>query len=352
MLHSRLIANEVLRFKEGKMHRCFPPAGLACLLPLLLVTTSFAQTAPTGQGTPNQLRANQELTPAQMSEMAIQYQPQIPEGFPLDAQHQAYIEQVLDYWQQSSVKIKRSSADFRSWDYDPEMVNFRDPGNNKLAAFRIQDGRIRFAAPDKGQYEVNRVWVFEAKEDENGNLQPNYEPIETNSVHEKWICDGTGIYEYDFENKKLYETKIPPELQGQNIIDSPLPFFLFGADKARMLERYWLRSVTPQGAEGEVWLEAWPKRAEDAGNYKKLEIILSMDDFLPRSLHLYSPSYDRVRNPQSRAFAFENRKVNDQLSGFQDFFRQFVRPNKPLGWEWVERKTTQTATTGLPPSIK
>lgn len=277
--------------------------------------------------------------------MGTQYAPQTPPGFPLDAEKQAFLVRVLDYWEQSSAKVKRSSANFRSWDYDPEFCNYRDPQkNNSLAAHRIQDGQIRFSSPDKGQYEVTKVWVFAKTKNEEGVEQVTYRPIESDNVHEKWICDGKGVYEFDYENKKLYETPIPKEMQGQNIANSPLPFFLFGAKKDEMLSRYWLRTVTPKSAEKdkEIWLEAYPKTVGDRRNYKKLEIILSVDDFLPRSLHIYAPNYDAAKNPQSRAFQFVDKKANDQLEGIRDFFGFFVRPMKPYGWDWVKRQIPNT----------
>ena len=319
------------------------------LLVLLLVPASqvYSQaTNPQGNGSgavrqgsaANQLKpAGRPLTPEEYAEIQRRYQPQVPKGFPIPEEHQAYLEKVLDYWQHKSATIKRSTASFRSWEYDPQLCQFRDPKTNKLVAHKIQDGKIRFATPDKGQYEVDKMWIFEPQKDANGQLQPSYKESTSKSVHEKWICDGKSIYEYDFENSKLYETEIPSELRGNEIVNSPLPFFLFGAQKDLMLKRYWLRPVTPRSAKNEIWLEAYPKTLTDARNYKKLEIILSTEDWLPRSLHIYAPNYDIAKNPQSRAYEFKDRRMNGQLTAIQDFFKVFVKPQKPLGWSWVKR---------------
>ena len=287
--------------------------------------------------TPEMSRSSRPLTPAEYAEMQRRYQPQVPEGFPLSKEHQEYLAKVLDYWQHKSSTIKRSTASFRSWEYDPQLCQFRDPKTNKLVAHKIQDGKIRFANPDKGQYEVEQMWVFEPKKDANGQLQPAYNASQSKSGLEKWICDGKSIYEYDFQDSRLYETEIPAQLRGNEIVNSPLPFFLFGAKKELMLNRYWLRPVTPRSAKNEIWLEAYPKTLTDARNYKKLEIILSTEDWLPRSLHIYSPNYDIAKNPQSRAYEFRDRRMNGQLTAIQDFFKVFVRPQKPLGWTWVKR---------------
>jgi hypothetical protein len=126
-------------------------------------------------------------------------------------------------------------------------------------------------------------------------------------------------------------------MQGKNLVHSPLPF-LFGASKDEILDRFWLQITTPKGVEDEYWLEAFPKRVEDARNYKKLELVLSRNDFLPSSLRLYAPNYDEEKGILvHRVFEFRNRKINDALSGIQNFTGNFIRPQTPIGWTRVER---------------
>ena len=54
------------------------------------------------------------------------------------------------------------------------------------------------------------------------------------------MCDGKSVFEYRHQDKHLVERPIPKELQGQSIVDGPLPF-LFGAEAAKLKARYWLR---------------------------------------------------------------------------------------------------------------
>jgi len=84
-------------------------------------------------------------------------------------------------------------------------------------------------------------------------------------------------------------------MQGNGLVNSPLPFFIFGADKKLILDRYWVRPLRANGVTNAYWLEAYPKRIEDARIYKKLEIVISADDFLPSSLVKYEPNYDAVK---------------------------------------------------------
>lgn len=261
---------------------------------------------------------------------------------PLPAEQEQYRDELLAYWQQSSEQIKQYTADFQRYEYDTEIVNYRDPQSNQLAAHSIGQGQIRYSSPDKGYYETTQIWDFAAPPKAPGE-EAEFKLREGEQHHERWICDGRNIYEYDFESKRLYETEIPAEMQGDGLANSPLPF-LFGANKQQLLSRYWVRVITPAGTENEYWLEAWPKRVDDARNYSRIEIIIAQEDFLPKAMHIYSPQYDPQKNNfASRYFAFENRQVNGALAKFKDFGGFFVRPQTPVlgGWQRVKRSALQ-----------
>ena len=257
--------------------------------------------------------------------------PLVPEEFRnLTPEHQKYIEDLLDVWEQSSSQVKLCTCDFERWDYNAEIVSKRDPNDNRLIAHRIVRGQIRFGNPDQAQYESSEMWSYQNPDEQNPYVQQKGD-----GDHEKWICDGKSIYEFDFVNKRVYENKIPSEMQGSGLAESPLPF-LFGAKKQQILDRYWLRIATPAGLENEYWLLAVPKRAEDAQTYSKVEIILAKEDFLPKSLHIYSKGYNPATTAVSQHVEFKNRKINGQLATIKNFMGMFVRPAKPIGWEWVE----------------
>ena len=259
----------------------------------------------------------------------------------LGADHIQFLNDLLDHWQSKSSDVKRYQCDFIRFDYEPIVVNWRDPQTNRLAAASIMTGEIRFAAPDRACYQTTQVYDFEKPPEQPGQ-DPSYKPREESHQREKWICDGKAIYEFDYENKKLYETDIPPEMQGQGLINSPLPF-LFGATKEDILNRFWVRVTTPNGVENEYWLEAYPKRIEDARNYKKLDLVLSRDElFLPIMIQIYAPNYNPKENKEvSRVFEFKNRRVNDKLTGIQNFLGWFVRPRLPMGFDRVKKNGLQ-----------
>lgn len=249
------------------------------------------------------------------------------------AAEENYRNQILDYWQESSGKIRNYKCAFRRYTTDTSIVNHRDPQTQRISAAEIATGSIFFAAPQHGRYETEQVWSFAAPP-KNPGEEPDYQLEEADAFQTKWICDGNMIYEFDFEQKRLYDTEIPKHMQGpEGLAASPIPF-LFGAKKDLLLQRYWVRVITPKGTKGEYWLEVYPKRAEDARNYSKVEVIISENDFLPKAMCLYSPQYNPAKgNFAKMQFEFYDRKVNTlTLEGL------FGRPSKPIGWTRQPRK--------------
>lgn len=265
----------------------------------------------------------------------------------LSNDEKVYLGQALDYWQSQSQGINLYQCSFNRYVYDTGLTNHRDPKTNQLSADSVAVGEIRYGKPGKASYETTSLYKFDGP-------GKDYKPISDNTLREKWVTDGEGVYEFDFAAKRLYETKLPPEMRGAGaIVNSPIPF-LFGANKTQILQRYWVRVITPPNEKDELWLEAWPKRAEDAQSYKKVEIMLSMESFLPNAIHMYLPQYNPKKNNFSSVYiSFSDQKVNDTLSKFTNFFGNFVRPKLPsfeAGWKRVDRQAMNAAGAGASPN--
>ena len=287
---------------------------------------------------------------AAAAQAAAPRSPQLPPGFPLPADEQQYIEQVLDFWQQTSDKVKHYKCDFLRYDYDTEFVNIRDPRTNQLYAHHQATGEIRFAAPDKARFETTKVFKFTgAPKEQGGNAI--YEPLKGHSmwgrtINECWVCTGQSVFSFDFEQKARHEEKIPTRLQG-NVVESPLPF-LFGAKKDDVMKRYWVRYIPKYETDAqekliknEIWLDIYPKRINDAQNYSKVELILSADDFMPLAIHMYAPNYNPAKNNySSRYFIFQNRQVNGRWSLLQGWLNRFVEVSVPPTWRKVDSLNT------------
>ena len=93
---------------------------------------------------------------------------------------------------------------------------------------------LKYAAPDKGLFRVlytknARTASWAASEEDRAD---------------HWICDGKSVFQYIPKQKQLVEHKLPPELQGKAIVDSPLPF-LFGTEAQKIRQRYFIRIIAP-----------------------------------------------------------------------------------------------------------
>lgn len=329
-----------------------------CLTAWFTANLAFAQTTSqnsSGSSGVQQAATNPPQTARVAAGMNNQPRPNLPPKAPqwladISPEHKNFIDELLTYWQTSSDKVQRYQCEFVRYEYDTTFCNWCNPQTNRLAASSIMTGEIRFAAPDKACYETMQVFDFAGPPDQEGQ-DPKYAKRDETTNREKWICDGQNIFEFDFENKKLYETQIPQEMQGKGLVNSPIPF-LFGASKDDILSRYWVRIITPQGVQDEYWLEAVPKKIDDSRNYSKLELVISRNEFLPVMLHVYAPNYNpKENNFSSRVFEFKNRQVNSALAQIQDFFKVFVRPSTPIGWERVARQALQNYQQFDPPQF-
>jgi len=234
--------------------------------------------------------------------------PQAP--FELTPAEQAQLDRVLLFWEKSSQSVKTFRAKFRRFEYNPG-ADFRvqDPNqpNDPNQPTAVDDGELRFPAPDKALYSVD--------------------PGPKVSRPERWLCDGKSMYQYDFVNKVVREYRIAPEDQGKAIANGPVPF-LFGAKAEEIKRRYWVRIVTPTDVKNQIWLEAHPKLAADAQNFDRVEVILDIgqNDIVPSAVQIYQPG-GKART----VYKLWNMAVNQKdLRGiFEDPFHARIPP----GWQ-------------------
>lgn len=271
--------------------------------------------------------------------------PVAPEGFPLPAAEQARVDQILSYWESKTSGIKTYQCRFTRQNFDQV---FGEAAMKLGKPFTIDKGVVRYSAPDKGEMKVEEVWKFSKQ------AQDPKQPFVRQEVEfgEWWLSDGASIYQFDSRQKVLTETRLPPEMHGQAIGEGPLPF-LFGAKAETMKERYWIRDVTPkEAAEGEYWLEAFPKRQADAANFSQLLVSLALqgDQLLPSKM--------KVINPQGHmTYHFTDQAPNDARHRVAGFLKFFVRPSVPRGWtkvveNWDGQRLNEDGTPELPPDAR
>jgi len=252
--------------------------------------------------------------------------------FQLTQKEQQFLDQVLNYWEHRSQKVKTFRCKFTRWEYDP-VFGPKDPGVAKTQS----EGEIKYAEPDKGLFRVDSIAYVQPPATPGG--EPRYAKRE-GEILEHWVCDGRSIYQFDAQKKQLIERTLPAEMHGRAITNGPLPF-MFGAEADKIKQRYWIRPVPPpQGVTDEYWLQAYPKRREDAANFKMVEVILDQELFLPKAVQVYDPNYHPQQNQSRTVYVFGQRKVNEGnlLSQLNLFHREFYEPRTPLGWKKITER--------------
>ena len=326
------------------MHCISAPALAACAMFALVVSVAYGQRNPGvprgGGGQPNAQGAagGQRGPVGRVANAPRQQAPpngraQLggpPAWFPLEPKLQQHTDHVLRFWEQHSGKIERYRCDFKRWEFDPSIHR------TDFTTYAV--GKIQYARPDKGLFAVTEL--HQGRKGPGGKIE--YHKRKETDL-EKWICDGRTIFEFDHRNQRVVERPLPPEMQGQNIVEGPLPF-LFGAKAEQIKSRYWVR-VNPnkRGSDpnqGVFWLEAVPKFKEDAASYKQIDVVIPDDDkFLPKAIILLH------RDGSRSTFEFANREFNWNvaLEKLKIWERAFFNPATPKGWKRFKEPLAQAA---------
>lgn len=233
---------------------------------------------------------------------------------------QAQLQQLLNDWEQQSKGTKTLECTFTRWHYDMFAA---PPGVHATRA----DGVIKYAAPDKGLFRVDRLVFFMGMDDKN---QPIYKE-QPGQFGEYWVCNGEQLIEFDRSNKQCRIQDLPPNMRGQQIFNSPLPF-VFNLDAQQIQQRYWVRQVEAPAADIVV-VEAWPKRQEDRAQYKLVQIALDAKTFLPRALLMYAPNFHKVNAPKWDHYEFQDMKRNAIGASVQKFMGNFIPEKPPASWK-------------------
>jgi TIGR03009 family protein len=261
------------------------------------------------------------------SQAETQAESQAP--FRLTLQEQEQMGRLLEYWQTQNARVQTFSCRFTRYTYDNV---FGPPSDPKL----IAEGVVRYAAPDKGEFQVTRLAEFTPPAEP--GKRPTY-PWKKEAELEHWLCDGNSVFQLDNKTKTLIELRLPPELRGKDIADGPVPF-IFGANRSKIEARYWLREVLPQtqpapDRKQEFCLEAYPRRRNDAGNFQRVMLILDGRTFLPKAMQVFPPAYDGKTNLSREVYTFTAHHVNTVDQRARQFLDQFISPKLPSGWKKV-----------------
>ena len=270
-----------------------------------------------------------------------------PQNTPLNApfflspQQQGELDAVLADWEKQNSQIKTFECSVVRIEYDS---TFGGPQQKKTES----EGELKYAAPDKGLFNITKMFVWAPDPKTNQWQKGKADP------EEYWTCDGKSTFQVDHKQKQVIETPIPPEMQGKAISDGPLPF-VFGAKAEALKNRYFMRIITPASvATDQIWLEAFPKWQKDAANFAWVELILTKSSKLPYAIQIYSPGEDPLKdhNQLSRTMIrLDSPSVNSPLQFVAGWLGNFARPS-PIGYRHIlQSNTVAPQAPAAPPSI-
>lgn len=207
----------------------------------------------------------------------------------------ANLDPLLNAWEQKSTEIERLRGTFMRYVYD-----------DVYSAEKRAYGRFWYESPDKGRMDFRTVELPDPPINED-KLAPNGAPFRILAEeNQRWICTGEEIFIIHDDDQIYDYIEIPPHQQGQNISRGPLPF-LFGMRAEDAKQRYHLnlgemhypegrvvrfRDGT-QGTDYQVHVIAYPKTNVDRQEWRRAEVLLDGQSFLPRAIRLLDPTMEK-----------------------------------------------------------
>lgn len=266
------------------------------------------QPSQQSSGSAEESRSQIELVPVRTG-------PRIP---PQTAEAKAALDRLLEQWSESSDGIERLEGQIERIVYD-----------TSFETESLSRGEFAYEKPDKGRIDINPVPVNPAvvesrnKEVEQAKqekrrpevrLKRNGEPYGlTETQAEQWWCDGERIYNLDLARKEAMVNLIPVEMQGGNIMDSPLPF-LFGMPPERARRRFEIgfHGGSHDPAAKRARLMIFPNLPQDSQSWKQADVLLDTQTWLPIAVQLHDPAGTKIT-----VYSFSKLKRNPK--GFELF---------------------------------
>jgi TIGR03009 family protein len=299
---------------------------------VLCATSDLAaqQSAPDQQG--GQQPAAQQQ-PAALGQPIVQppAAPQPPRDFQLNQLQETALNTVLTAWQQNNAAMNTFSCSFDRFEYDNVFGPPKTKDGREVPLYK-NVGELSYSRPDKGSFQITETKKWQEEPPQPGQ-PPNAEKKgdwlkQTDAVGDHWVCDGKSVYQYRPDLKQLVEHPIPPQLQGQAIVDGPLPF-LVGADANKLKQRYWMKLDQEQSQDpNEIWIIALPKYQAQAADFTEVDIVLDRQQLLPKYMRVWMPN----RSHHVYIFHLNAAKKNNPLAMLQSLFQ---RPSLPFGWKRV-----------------
>ena len=224
--------------------------------------------------------------------------------------------QLLTDWSKASSKIKKLSGKHERHIYD-----------NTFEVEKVSTGKFWYEAPDKGRIDVSPVKIspamLQAREEPGAQVRrgKNGKPFKLQSDDaERWLCNGKDVYDIDDEAKEAQVAALPPQMRGENIMNSPLPF-LFGLPPEQAVKRFRMEIVKDYRPKFDVvQLKALPLWRSDAQNWSEAKIMLDTKQYLPTAVQLIDP-------PQTAQSVYKFKDLVINRNGLFDILKDPFEPN-------------------------
>lgn len=277
------------------------------------------QQAPGGQGSPLIQPSADGIIPP-------------PENFSMTREQEALLDQFLLRWEEFGKQIKRVACEVQIKEHDGGVF-LRNTGNSKIPLSHTW-GKFKFIAPNKLLYHVEGEYVYQpgASSDDEPKME-----FKKGSGELKYVCDGKSWAEYDFRNRIVNVYPIPEDQWNMDLsMDGPFPLF-FIANAKNLKNRFYMNLVTPKGRQDqEVWIEAYPRLAVDAGSFQRIIIILRLSDLQPSYMRKYY-----VNGKSYSELWFQNVSLNKGIWN--------IEATVDFGWEKKVREESFTIAPIAPP---
>lgn len=208
--------------------------------------------------------------------------------------------QLLSDWAQGSASVKKLHGKHERRAYD-----------HTFGVEKVSHGEFWYEAPDKGRIDLKPIKInaqmLADRQKPGAQVERKMGKAFklTSDDAKRWICDGQKVFDIDDEQKTAQIAHLPPEIRGENIMDSPLPF-LFGLPPQKAIERFNMSIVKDYRPKyAVVLLEATPRHRRDAENWKIAKIFLDTNAWLPTAVQLIHPS-----ETKDTRYTFRDLEVN------------------------------------------
>ena len=181
--------------------------AMACSMMIAVAQSQTAEMRPDPQSA-----AQRQRVAIQQQQFAAPEEPTAP-GQPTSPE----LWKLLDDWAKGSSGIQKLSGEHERHVYD-----------GAFEIEKVSNGKFWYEFPDKGRIDVNPIKITNAmiadrsKPDAKVEKKKNGQPYELKTDDaERWLCDGEKLYDINDAQKSAKVAHLPPELRGQNIMNSP-----------------------------------------------------------------------------------------------------------------------------------